>query len=103
MKYTSEIFDILRKGRFICSNSPDEQIKKLYRHLEEDENFEGLGKYFLEINYILERGDEYFYFSRKEKNTDLDRKLKKAFSWIDIFDFFTTFDSAFDVGFRFSP
>src|SRR5699024_7404727 len=26
-----------------------------------------------------------------------------AFAWIDILDFFKTFDSSFDVGFRFSP
>jgi len=39
----------------------------------------------------------------KKKNVDLDRKLEKAFTWIDILDFFKTFDSSFDVGFRFTP
>lgn len=102
-KYTSEIFHKLRKGEFICSNSPDEQIQKLYTVLEDGKTFDDLHEYFYQINYILEQGNEYFQFSRIEKNVDLDRKLEKAFGWIDILDFFKTFDSSFDVGFRFSP
>ena len=102
-KYTSEIFDVLRKGQFICSNSPDDEIQKLYKVLEDEEIFEDLHEYFYQINYILEQGNEYFYFSRIENNADLDRKLEKAFHWIDILDFFKTFDSSFDVGFRFTP
>ncbi|TXD53543.1 MULTISPECIES: condensin complex protein MksE [unclassified Polaribacter] len=102
-KYTSEIFEILRKGNFICSNSPNEQIQKLYTVLENPDNFEDLHDYFYQIKYVLEQGNEYFYFSRAEKNVDLDRKLEKAFQWIDVLDFVKTFDSAFDVGYRFSP
>ncbi len=102
-KYTSEIFEILRKGKFICSNSPDAQIQMLYRVLEEEETFEDLYEYFHQINYTLEQGDEFFYFSRKEKNIDLERKIERAFDWIDLVDFFKTFDSSFDIGFRFTP
>ena len=102
-KYTSEIYEILRRGQFICSNSPNEQIQTLYKVLEDQEAFEELYEYFYRINYVLEQGNEYFYFSRIENNVDLDRKLEKAFNWIDILDFFKTFDSSFDVGFRFSP
>lgn len=102
-KYTSEIFDVLRRGQFICSNSPNEDIQRLYKILDDPSTFEDLYEYFCQINYILEQGNEYFYFSRTEKNVDLDRKLDIAFSWIDILDFFKTFDSSFDVGFRFSP
>lgn len=102
-KYTSEIFEVLRRGQFICSNSPDEHIQTLYRVLEDEDVFDDLYEYFFQINYILEHGNEYFYFSRSEKNVDLDRKLNKAFGWIDILDFLKTFDSAFDVGFRFTP
>ena len=57
-KYTSEIFDVLRKGQFICSNSPDDDIQKLYKVLEDDETFEDLHEYFYQINYILEQGNE---------------------------------------------
>jgi uncharacterized membrane protein len=102
-EYTSEIFDVLRKGQFICSNSPNEHIQTLYKVLEDQNTFEDLYKYFHQINYLLEQGNEYFYFSRTEKSVDLDRKLEKAFGWIDIFDFLKTFDSSFDVGYRFTP
>ncbi len=103
-KYTSDIFEILRRGQFICSNSPDDTIQTLYKILEDTDTFEDLYEYFYQINYILEEGDEYFYFSRtKEKNIDLERKIEKAFGWIDILDFFKTYDSSFDVGFRFTP
>ena len=101
--YTSDIFDVLRRGQFICSNSPDEHIQTLYKVLEDGDTFEDLYEYFYQINYILEQGNEYFYFSRNERNVDLDRKLEKAFGWIDMIDFFKTFDSSFDVGYRFSP
>jgi len=102
-KCTSEIFEILRRGRFICSNSPDDQIRMLYNVLEEGETFNELQKYFHHINYHLEHGNEYFYFTRLESNSNLDRKLNKAFGWIDLLDFLKTFDPSFDIGFRFSP
>ncbi len=102
-KFTSDIFDLLRRGQFISSNSPNENIQRLYKVLEDPDTFEDLCEYFDQINYVLEQGNEYFYFSRKEKNVDLDRKLDTAFGWIDLLDFFKTYDSSFDVGFRFSP
>ncbi len=103
-KYTSDIFEILRRGQFICSNSPDDSIQKLYKNLEDEDTFEDLYEYFYQINYILEQGDEYYYFSRtNEKNIDNERKIDKAFGWIDILDFLKTYDSSFSVGFRFTP
>ncbi len=103
-KYTSDIFEILRRGQFICSNSPNSSIQMLYKILEDKDRFEDLYEYFYTINYILEQGDEYFYFSRtNEKNIDIERKIEKAFGWIDILDFFKTYDSSFSVGFRFTP
>lgn len=102
-KYTSEIFEILRRGQFISSNSPSDKIQTLYRVLEDEYNYDKLSEYFLEIKYVLEKGDDYFYFSRIENKADLERKIEKAFQWIDILDFFKTFDSSFSSGFRFSP
>ncbi len=102
-KYTSDIFKVLRRGQFICSNSPDDDTQTLYKILEDEDNFEDLYDYFYQIDYILEQGDEFFYFSRNEKNADLERKIEKAFGWIDTLDFFKTFDSSFDIGFRFTP
>lgn len=100
-KQTSEIFEIMKKGQFICSNSSDEKLRKLYNII--DDRFDDLYEYFISINFILEKGDEYFMFTRKENKTDLERKLETAFRWIDILDFFKTFDNAFGSGYRFTP
>lgn len=102
-KQTATIFEILSKGQFICSNSNDEAIRKLYSTIEEEQTFEFLYEYFLSINFILEKGDEYYYFSRKENKIDLERKIEQAFKWIDILDFFKTYEHSFGSGFRFSP
>lgn len=102
-KYVSDIFEILRRGQFISSNHPNDKIQMLYRILDDEKEFEELSAYFSKINYQLEDGNGYFYFSRKEQMADLDRKLNQAFEWIDILDFCKTFDPNFDVGYRFSP
>ncbi len=102
-KHTATIFEILSKGQFICSNSSDELIRKLYNTIDEEQNFEFLYEYFLNINFILEKGNEYFYFSRMENKIDLERKIEQAFKWIDILDFLKTYDNSFGAGYRFSP
>ncbi len=103
MKQKAEIFEILRRGQFISSNHPNDKIQNLYRYLENEQHYDELYEFFLDINYVLEKGNDYFYFSRVENKTDVERKLEKAFNWIDILDFFKTFDSSFSSGFRFSP
>jgi hypothetical protein len=102
-KQTAAIFEILNRGQFICSNSNDESIRKLYSAIEEEQNFDFLYDYFLSINFILEKGDEYYYFTRVENKIDLERKIEQAFKWIDILDFFKTFDNSFGSGYRFTP
>lgn len=102
-KQTAEIFDKLSKGQFICSNSSDERIRKLYDIIAENENFEALHDYFSAINFILNEGNEYYYLSRNESKADLERKIETAFRWIDIVDFFKSFDISFTSGFRFQP
>ncbi|MFP5040924.1 condensin complex protein MksE [Parasediminibacterium sp. JCM 36343] len=99
---TADIFDILSKGQFICSNSTDSTKRKLYSIIEEEENHEVLYNYFKHINFALEKGDEYFYFSREESKADLERKIKTAEKWIDILDFLKTYDNAFSSGYRVS-
>ncbi len=100
---TSEIFKILSKGQFISSNSSDKTISKLYNVIDEEQNFENLYEYFLKINFIIEKGDEYFYFSRPETKVDLENKIEAAFRWIDFVDFFKTYDNSFGAGYRFTP
>lgn len=100
-KQTSDIFEILSKGQFICSNSTKDSVRKLYNII--DDNYDELYDYFKGINLILEKGDEYYLFTRLENKTDLERKLEAAFKWIDILDFFKTFDNSFGPGYRFTP
>ena len=78
----SEVFDILSKGNFICSNAIDKQRRHLYRYVEE--NFQDLETKFREIGYQLEAGNNYYYFSRPdESNQNVDNKIEKAFAgWI---------------------
>ena len=98
---TSDIFERLSKGQFICSNSTDEFVARLYDVVHENENI--LYDYFLAINFILERGDEYFYFSKKEAKADLEAKILRAEKWIDLIDFLKAYDSSFTNGYRFYP
>jgi len=100
---TAEIFKILSKGQFISSNSSDKTMCNLYNVIEEEQNFENLFEYFISINFVLEKGDEYFYFSRPETKVDLENKIEAAFRWIDIIDFLKTFDNSFSAGYRFTP
>jgi hypothetical protein len=104
LRQTAEIFESLSKGQFICSNSSDIRICKLYEIIDDSEYYELLYNYFLAINFILEKGDEFYYFSRKdESKADLERKLEIAYRWIDIVDFFKAFDNSFASGYSFSP
>jgi hypothetical protein len=98
---TATIFEQLSKGKFICSNSAEDDQRKLFNVI--DENFDELYNYFQAIGFMLERGDEYFYFSRKEARADLERKIEQAYRWIDVLDFFKAFNSGFGPGYRFTP
>ena len=99
-KQTGEIFELLSKGQFICSNSVQDNTRRLYNSIEE--HFEQLHEYFAAIGFVLEAGDEFYYFSRSEQRADLERKIEQAFRWIDIVDFCKAFDNAFGPGYRFS-
>jgi condensin complex protein MksE len=100
---TADIFKILSKGQFINSNSSNKAISDLYGVIEDEQNFENLYEYFKSINFILEKGDEYYYFSRPENKVDLETKIEAAFRWIDIIDFLKTYDNSFSAGYRFTP
>ncbi|WP_339737624.1 hypothetical protein [uncultured Sunxiuqinia sp.] len=97
---TAEIFDILSKGQFICSNAIDSQRRHLYEYVEE--NFEDLESKFREIGYQLEDGNNYYYFSRpNESNQNVENKIEKALRWLDILAFFTTYRKDLCRGARF--
>lgn len=102
-RQTGEIFEILSGGQFICSNSTDTRISKLYDVIDDNETYDLLYNYYSAIGFFLEKGDEFYYFSRKnESKADLERKLETACKWIDILDFFKTFDNAFVSGYSFT-
>jgi hypothetical protein len=103
-RQTGEIFEILSSGQFICSNSADNRISKLYDIIDDSDKYEELYDYFSAIGFLLEKGDEFYYFSRKnEAKTDLECKLETACKWIDILDFFKTYNNSFGSGYSFSP
>lgn len=99
--HTADIFDHLQKGLFINSNSCDENIRQMYDEI--DDHFESLSIYFAQIGYTLERGNEYFYFSRTEPRIILEQKIARAYYWIDILDLFKTYNESFGPGYRFQP
>ncbi|WP_163713415.1 condensin complex protein MksE [Mangrovibacterium lignilyticum] len=97
---TAEIFDILSKGQFICSNAINAQRRYLYQYIEE--NIYELEPKFTEIGYQLENGNNYYYFSRpNESNQNVENKIEKALRWLDILAFFTTFRKDLCRGARF--
>ena len=96
---TAQIYDYLSKGNFLCSNTSVKELRTLFSVVED--NFERLRDYFSHINFVLEQGNNYFYFSRKEPRATLEQKLQRFFAWIDIMDFFCTYDTAFGPGFTF--
>ncbi len=104
---TIDIFDFLSKGNFISEDSTNDEIKDLFRVIDRNDNFELLRDYFLNIGFILEKGAGYYYFSRKEKKQNLERKIEQAYKWLDILDFFRYYASAvkiiFSQGTIFSP
>ena len=99
-KITAKIFEYLQKGLMLSSNSLDDELRTMYLIVED--NYDELYDYFMHINYQLERGNEYFYFSRIEPKASLEQKLSKAYFWIDILDFFKEYDVTFASGTRFS-
>lgn len=100
-KHTVKIFETLSKGAFISSNSNNADMRDLYDAI--DNSFETLFDYFNAINFRLERGNEYFYFSRPEIKVEIERKLESAYRWIDILDFFKAVNPAFGSGAKLSP
>lgn len=102
-KQTADIYEILRKGKFICANSTKSTNRNLYDIIRQEDNKKQLTIYFDHINYQLCEGDGYFYFSREEDNASIEKKLERFEKYIDVLDFFKHFDPTFSTGARFSP
>ena len=75
---TAQIYDYLSKGNFLCANTNVKELRTLFMVVEE--HFEVLRSYFSHINFVLEQGNNYFYFSRKEPRATLEQKLQRFFA-----------------------
>ena len=99
LKYSKEIFDILSRGGFICSNSVRQGIKRMYEAIEDD--YQTYREYYEGIGFTLESGNGYYHFTRTESRVEIDAKLDRFVRWIDRLDFLKTFNSVFGPGFTF--
>ncbi len=98
---SSEIFDILSKGQFICSNSTDQLRKGLYDYI--DDNKETLTDIYSQVGFDLEGGSNFYYFSKSnETNQSIEKKIERALHWLDVYAFFTTYKQTIQRGDRFS-
>lgn len=99
MKYVQQVFERLSRGKFISSDSVSEETRNIFIDMENCR--EEYADYFAKIGYILEEGNGYFYFSRKESKTSLADKLERFGHWIDIIDFLKAWDQSLGPGFTF--
>jgi len=101
LKNTEEIFNILSRGGFISQNSIDDQKRRYYDLLED--NQQAYEDYFSGVGFVLEGGNGYYYFSRKEGRLVVQEKVERLVEWIDLIDLLRTYNPSFGVGFEFSP
>ena len=101
-KQTHDIFAIMARGHFISSNGTKDGMNRLYDVINEPENFENLQNYFGVIKYRIERGNNFFYFSKiDEINSVVEKKLETFEKYIDIIDLFASMDNKITIGSRF--
>lgn len=99
MKYVQQVFDRLSRGGFISADSIDPGVRRIAVDL--DEHSEDYADYFRKIGFILEEGDRYFYFSRKESKTSLADKLRRLGHWVDVLDFLKAWEPSLGPGYEF--
>ena len=103
-KQTHEIFSIMARGHFISSNGQKDNMGKLYDIINSEEHHEHLQNYFNVIRYRIERGNNFFYFSKiDEANSLIEKKLETFEKYIDIIDLFASMDNKITIGSRFRP
>ena len=103
-KQTHDIFAIMARGHFISSNGSKDNMGRLYDLINNPENFDRLQAYFNVIRYNIERGNNYFYFSRlNEANSLIEQKLETFERYIDVIDLFASMDNKITIGSRFRP
>lgn len=100
----TQIFERLRKGKFITDNTDNLQVLQMFDYLHDDEHFEAAKTHFDILGLTLEKGEGYFYLSKQDDtNTSIEIKIKNFHKWIDRVDFFKEYDYNFGVGITFEP
>ena len=103
-RQTHDIFAIMARGHFISSNGSKDGMGRLYDIINNPENYDRLQAYFNVIRYNIERGNNYFYFSKiNEANSIIEKKLETFERYIDIIDLFASMDNKITIGSRFRP
>jgi len=103
-KQTHDIFAIMARGHFISSNGTRDGMGRLYDIINNPENFDNLQEYFSHIRYRIERGNNFFYFSKIDEAPSLvEKKLETFEKYIDIIDLFASMDNKITIGARFRP
>jgi hypothetical protein len=103
-RQTHDIFAIMARGHFISSNGSKDNMGRLYDVINSEDNFPRLQAYFNVIKYNIERGNNYFYFSRlNEGNSLIEKKLETFERYIDVIDLFASMDNKITIGSRFRP
>jgi hypothetical protein len=101
-RQTHDIFGIMARGHFISSNGTKDGMNRLYDIISDPENFENLQNYFSHIRYRIERGNNFFYFSKvDEAPSAVEKKLETFEKYIDIVDLFASMDNKITIGSRF--
>jgi hypothetical protein len=101
-KQTHDIFGIMARGHFISSNGTKDGMNRLYDIISDPDNFENLQNYFSHIRYRIERGNNFFYFSKvDEAPSAVEKKLETFEKYIDIVDLFASMDNKITIGSRF--
>ncbi|HQQ95518.1 MAG TPA: hypothetical protein PLQ93_13270 [Bacteroidia bacterium] len=103
-RQTHEIFSVMARGNFISSNGTRDGMNRLYDIINNPEHYDRLQAYFNVIRFNIERGNNYFYFSRlNEPNAELEKKLERFERYIDIVDLLASMDNKITIGSRFRP
>lgn len=101
-KQTHEIFSLMARGHFISSNGTKDGMSRLYDIINDPQNYEILSEYFSHIRFKIEKGNNYFYFSKMDEAPSMtEKKLETFEKYIDIIDLFASMDNKITIGSRF--
>lgn len=98
---TSQIFELLSRGKFICDNYPNDNHRILYNIVEK--HYDELYDYFIHIGYKLSHGIGYFYFSKDENINNIDNKINTILYFIDLLDLIYEYNPSFCIGTKITP